>query len=239
MAIEQETALGTCMAFECFEQAPKSCRTTLTFTVPETAYEEYERLHSPVFNPNKTLFSNSYGSIIDAEPGTIFVGGHYVCQMSKFTYAYDFASDQVALDRDRRIPSDFDIEWAASHISNRYPKLNKAALRTRDLSYTDSFPQEVIDRLAPKAYISDAGIAGLKVDGKFVKAHHEAALLQDPKLQKQIARLRFTLNKRRSPAGLLKDFEEKHQATLRQSSIWPDWLVLKRKAADWRYKPKA
>jgi hypothetical protein len=52
-----------------------------------------------------------YG-VIDKPKGEIYVGGLYVCTMKNMDKAYNFSPTDIRLNRDRDIPSMFDIQWA-------------------------------------------------------------------------------------------------------------------------------
>lgn len=56
-----------------------------------------------------------YGNIID-KPGNVYVNGLFVCQHTPYKYGYDFMPGNLKLDRDRKLASDFDLEWLASKV---------------------------------------------------------------------------------------------------------------------------
>lgn len=64
---------------------------------------------------SKTLDEpNRHGILKDRRAGLVFVGGLYVCTLKGFEYAYNFSPDVIQLNRDRDIPSMFDVQLAAT-----------------------------------------------------------------------------------------------------------------------------
>lgn len=48
--------------------------------------------------------------------GKVYVNGLYVCDHDKYEYGYNFNPDAIKLDRDRKLVSDFNLEWLASKM---------------------------------------------------------------------------------------------------------------------------
>jgi hypothetical protein len=57
----------------------------------------------------------SLGDIINV-PGAVFVNGLYVRGHEPYKYGYNFKPQYLQLDRDRKLISDFDLEWLASKM---------------------------------------------------------------------------------------------------------------------------
>ena len=54
--------------------------------------------------------------------GKIFVSGLFVCNYPAYAYGYDFKPQYIELDRDRKLISDFDLQWLSSsmwHVANQ------------------------------------------------------------------------------------------------------------------------
>lgn len=47
----------------------------------------------------------------DIDPGHIYVGGLWVCEMPHFKYSYNFPPDQLELGCDRKVASDYGVAW--------------------------------------------------------------------------------------------------------------------------------
>ena len=56
-----------------------------------------------------------YGTVIDL-PGKVFVNGLFVCNYDYYKYGYNFKPEHIKLDRDRKMVSDFELQWLASKL---------------------------------------------------------------------------------------------------------------------------
>ena len=56
------------------------------------------------------------GRILEEERyrGRVYVNGLFVCQYKPYQYGYDFKPEYIKLDRDRKLVSDFDLQWLSS-----------------------------------------------------------------------------------------------------------------------------
>lgn len=82
---------------------------------PEEYYEEIVPSNLHLRNDYKVLEETEYGNVIDL-PGKVFVNGLFVCDYEPYTYGYDFKPENIRLDRDRKMVSDFDLRWMASKM---------------------------------------------------------------------------------------------------------------------------
>lgn len=64
---------------------------------------------------NSVIETSRFGDVID-QPGKVYVNGLYVCDYEPYKYGYNFKPEYIALDRDRKMVSDFDLRWSASRI---------------------------------------------------------------------------------------------------------------------------
>lgn len=90
----------------------------------------------------KWLKDHPIGIIKDRPPGDIFVGGLYVCTFDDFEHAYNFLPDQIQLNRDRDIPSMFNVQYQATKmLADQSPdKLLKIAMSEKNDVVTYSAP---------------------------------------------------------------------------------------------------
>lgn len=107
-----------------------------------------------VIKPEDKLFTvDYYGSIVNKEKGNIYSGGLFVCNLPKLSKAYDIKPSQLSLDRDRRIPGSFDINWNTSKILDAYEK-EQARFNFVDQDYDDhsyrDIPTEKFSSIKPK-----------------------------------------------------------------------------------------
>lgn len=54
----------------------------------------------------------------DRYKGKVYVNGLFVCNYEQYEYGYDFKPEHIKLDRDRKLVSDFDLQWLASSMWN-------------------------------------------------------------------------------------------------------------------------
>ena len=82
---------------------------------PEEYYKEIVPSNLHLRTDYKVLEETEYGNVIDL-PGKVFVNGLFVCDYEPYTYGYDFKPENIRLDRDRKMVSDFDLRWMASKM---------------------------------------------------------------------------------------------------------------------------
>jgi len=90
----------------------------LTITVEGIKPDEYEAI------VESNLHLQDVGAVIDTPKGRIledekytgkiFVNGLFVCNYPQYNYGYDFMPQFIKLDRDRKLVSDFDLQWLSS-----------------------------------------------------------------------------------------------------------------------------
>lgn len=93
----------------------------LTIEISNVSEDEYEQ----VVESNLHI-QNNLGEIIECEKGRIllderykgrvFVNGLFVCEYDDYEKGYDFKPKYIKIDRDRKLVSDFDLQWLASQL---------------------------------------------------------------------------------------------------------------------------
>lgn len=63
----------------------------------------------------EVIEETEYGDVLNLA-GKVFVNGLYVCDYEPYTYGYNFKPENIRLDRDRKMVSDFDLRWMASKM---------------------------------------------------------------------------------------------------------------------------
>lgn len=91
----------------------------LVITVQGITNEEYNEQIVPsalcLRSDWNILETTMFGDIINI-PGAVFVNGLFVKQHEPYKYGYNFKPQFLSLDRDRKLVSDFDLEWLASRM---------------------------------------------------------------------------------------------------------------------------
>jgi hypothetical protein len=94
----------------------------LTFVIGNITPEEYNE----IYESNLHLQEDIIGEVIETSKGRIllneryagkvFVGGLFVGTHTPYVHGYDFKPGNIKLDRDRKLVSNFDLDWLASSI---------------------------------------------------------------------------------------------------------------------------
>ena len=96
----------------------------LTIEVGGVSQEEYEEVYASnlhlhdVYKKADAMLVTRKGSVLLDEryKGKVFVNGLYVCTHDKYMYGYDFKPAYIKIDRDRKLVSDWDLQWLSSEI---------------------------------------------------------------------------------------------------------------------------
>jgi len=197
-----KTDIGQCFGIKLVDtESDGNC--TVVISAEESVIDGF---YNSIIREEDVIFNSCYGNIVNKPKGNIYVGGIFVANLEKISYSYDFRPNQIILDRDRRIPSCFDVEWAASQIMRLYKDLTIEDLKERDCAYISSVPEVLSKKLKP-----------VIVGGKIVfesKKHGvmpdniTKVLLNNDSMMKKVTRLQYTMTTRKSPENELKDFLE-------------------------------
>lgn len=98
--------------------------------VNDEAWEIIRTWFLKITPPAKTINARA-GQLIDDPDftGKVFVRGVYVCTRPKYDFGYNFY--EVDTGRDRRIPSNYDMDWAIQEIWSEISRREDAAFRNR------------------------------------------------------------------------------------------------------------
>ena len=98
-------------------------------------------LRREVRDDYEVVETTPYGEIINL-PGEVFVNGLFVCHYQPYRYGYNFTPENIKLDRDRKMVSDFDLRWMASKMwsgtDNRATVMELLTAGAADVAYLDS-----------------------------------------------------------------------------------------------------
>lgn len=92
----------------------------LSIVIDNITEEEYEEivksnLHLSGYGEN---FETENGSVLldPSQKGNVYVNGLFICNHEPYHYGYNFKPQDIKLDRDRKLVSDFNLQWLASKI---------------------------------------------------------------------------------------------------------------------------
>lgn len=218
--------LGRCFGFEVQGASPVD-GFRVDVTVPSVEFERYQVVK---LKPEDVIYSNSYGELLNRPTGEVYVGGHFVAKVEGLTYAYNFNPEHIDLDRDRRIPRDFDVQWAASHILQGWKGLKVKDVKTKDGAYMTRLPTKVANKFRP--YLSGKKVC-FKAGSVQATGQVTDQLMKMPINQKRIAKLKYSMSKKRTPHSTLKEFFDQHSRSM-SADCQTDFLVILKKSKEWK-----
>ena len=124
------------------EKSP--CTSDLRIVVSDIRSSEW---NEHVYNYNlhvndkyTVLYKTSIGSVMEPiDKPSVYVNGLFVCEYASYRYSYNFVPSAISLDRDRKLVSDFDLQWLSSSIwaqvMDFIPKLALLSSDTKDANY--------------------------------------------------------------------------------------------------------
>lgn len=130
-----------------WKKAPNS---DLTVLVDGLSTEEYENivksnLHLRTDVKMTCLAGDGQVLLDESERGNIYVRGLYVCNDKEIKYGYNFTTNGIKLDRDRKLVDSFNIRWHASNIWSNLGEEYSAEVANmildneRDVSFINNF----------------------------------------------------------------------------------------------------
>ena len=199
----------------------------IDFSCPKADFQRYTEKQ---LDPSIVLHSTYYGDLIDRPKGEVYVGGHFVSVVEGLDYAYNFKPECVELDRDRRVPRNFDVVYTASQILASWKSLQVKDIVAKDAEYLPRVPERIAKKFKPKmegkrvVFRAGAVQAPPKVAEK---------LMEMPINQKRVAKLKFSLSRKQKPHSILKEFLDRYMRSLPPEGR-ADAQVLLTKAKDWK-----
>lgn len=99
--------------------------------------EEFTFYQNKLIVPTDILHTNeNYGSIVAKPKGNLYVGGLFVCTLKDLNYSYDILPKHISLDRDRKVPQNFQVKWTVSKIQETYTEFDPTG-KSEDVIYSD------------------------------------------------------------------------------------------------------
>lgn len=217
----EDEQIGECFAFE-YKQLGYDTYFYVSFDVDERMFEEFKSGILTEDNHSIIYKHETYGNIIDRSTGQIYVGGIYVCDVNGLRYAYDFKPSFVHLDRDRAVPSSFDVNWTASQILMEYQKQKPELAKAIDLNYNDyqyinQIPKSVMKNITPQIVGNEVVFIAKDKDAtgketQVVITNHSAKeiLKNDSIFSKIIRKLKEAIFKGLGVYELMENFRKKY-----------------------------
>lgn len=195
-------------------------------TVFHCPKKEYEEFVSNILTEDDILHSHDYyGDLLKPSigKGKIYSGNLFVAEVKGLNYSYNIKPEHLRLDRDRRAPSDWDVEYATSYILKSYKEEMEEVLNeehsynSKEYSFGVKLTETEVSNI--KAVKADDTIQYFDTVNKEVITNKQVinVLEKHPKFKKVITlskREKFVqariAAKRKSVPVLLKSFKAKY-----------------------------
>jgi len=219
--------LGECFGFKVYPSDPID-GFQISFQIPADEFKAYERKK---LDPDvDVLYTSYHGDILDRPKGEVYVGGHFVSVVEGLEYAYNFKPQFIELDRDRKVPRDFDVVYTASQILQGWDKMKLMDVVSKDAEYMSCVPQRIAKKFKPS-------MAGGKVVFRAgaIQAPQRVAekLMEIPLNQKRVAKIKYTVSRKRTPHAIVKEFLGKHSRSFSVEGK-VDAKILLEKSKKWK-----
>ena len=191
-------------------------------TILECPRDVYEEFISDIITEFDIIHNHSYGDVVDKPKGNIYSGNLFVCNIAKLSNAYNIKPCNLPLDRDRSVPSDWDIQYYTSKILQSYNQAKEVSVTTKELegkdyAYTDELPDNIVNQFNRRR-IGNKNVYINKVDNEHIQNRRITEILDKhpkfAKYKKVSARQQFKYKlektKRKSLKTLVKDFKSNY-----------------------------
>lgn len=203
--VYEDNFLGDCFGFDVNTETYLD-EFTVSFRVSKEAWKKFKEVS---ITDLEVLFEDSYhGQVVNKPAGSIYVGGTYVCRLKGYKHAYNFPPSRISLDRDRKIPSSWDVKYHANILVSQFELTDTVAdLKSADCASATSVSEKVAKQFKPEMVDGKVKlIAGEHVASQ----HHQIAILKHPTVAKRVSKLVAKIRTRKKPQTLLKEHKEKY-----------------------------
>lgn len=120
--IFEDSIIGETLSIKVSSHSSLVNQFTTQFYCPKDIYEDF--ITNDIIKPKDVLYSHpTYGDLIWNKPkGNIYCGNLFVCNIKGLNYSYNIKPNKLQLDRDRKTPRDFDLDYATSNILSSYQR---------------------------------------------------------------------------------------------------------------------
>lgn len=207
--------LGECFGIQYNKHNIRTKEFTIIFTLPVSYYEVF--IKNIITSKDSVFKDEYYGEIVSKPKGNIYVGRLFVTNMHNFSKAYNFNPARIPLDRDRAMPSSFDIKYAASMLNNKFGKWNPSDIKYTDMEYISEVSKTTASAFTPKIVGNSIqfttphiNVEGEKEDIIVSNSNLKNALQRHPFFTNIINSLRRMVMKGLGLYDLLLEFERRH-----------------------------
>lgn len=207
--VDEEIGECFCLKYELHEQDKAGFE--VTFECPTGIFTEFI---DNIIEQKDVIFDDKYfGQIVEKQKGKIYSGGIFVANVDNLSASYNINPKHLELDRDRRVPGSFDVNYSTSKIKEAYGKTQIKDLSYSDTMYIDKLPLEVKEQIKPKKVGDSIEFTFKDDDGKTNVIHNQRVikiLREDSFFEGIIKRLKMAIAKKLGLYDMLVEFEKKH-----------------------------
>lgn len=147
-----ESFVGKTLAIK-FKRTKNLNKFTVSFICDIDIFNDFR---NNIITEKDIIFKDNYhGAIVDKAQGNLYSGGLFVTNLNNLKKAYDLSPDRLSLDRDRRIPSSFEVSYHTS-------KINEALLRQEEETAKINFVDQNYDDHAHINYVPIKQLSTIK-----------------------------------------------------------------------------
>lgn len=134
---------------------------------------DFKLYQEGIIKPSDVLHHREgFGSIVNKRKGYVYVGGLFVYINHKLNFAYDLYPSKISLDRDRKVPKDFDVKYSIGKIQETYEQFDVVG-KSADAEFAD-IPSTLLSTYRPKIRNNQITfVVDVEKDGK--KEVHEVS----------------------------------------------------------------
>ncbi len=235
--------LGECFGFEIFnfDEVNGWEYNFNNFQIIFESNEFYNGISNDfIIKDEDIIFKSDSGSIVNKPVGNIYVGGLFVTNMNRLSYAYDLKPRCVSLGRDRSIPCSFDIEYHCSLINQDYLN-NKEDLdvesinfNNRDFDYMSTLPEKVIENITVQSEDEEGIKFSFKLKDTYIPQKFNENIKSYPIIKKQIDKVRMEFEiKLETPYDILSNFKKKYGEKM-STEVYSEFKKILTMALKWK-----
>ena len=130
--------IGKTFCLEVLDNVLYNNNFSINFRINSQIYKEF---YNNILQDSDIIYIDNYhGKIVNKQKGNLYSGGLFVTNIKELTKSYDISPSLLSLDRDRKIPSSFEVSYHTSKINESYLKNNEiieAKLNFKDINFNE------------------------------------------------------------------------------------------------------
>ena len=171
-----EQLIGKTLGIQFYISKQTQLNFTISFICPVEIFESFRQ---NIIQTEDIIFkSNYHGSIVNKPVGNLYSGGLFVTNLKNLKKSYDISPKLLSLDRDRRIPSSFEVSYHTS-------KINEDLLKKETDEAELNFVDQNFDDHAYISYVPKTQLEQIKVKEVLGKVEYVAEVVNPDTKEKE------------------------------------------------------